>query len=108
MAASRVGLDTKTYISDEQLRNDEIIKIIEDIQKSPIDYKDKETHFSNIYPDFKEIYPFLFSMACKPNFDYNKFNYMMNLRNEIINKNLTVEDASKTVGTKFYNMYMKK
>ena len=106
--SSRVGLNTKTYISDSQLRNDEIIKIIEDIQKSSIDYNDKESHFSNIYPEFKENYPFLFSMACKPNFDYKKFNYMMNLRTEIINKNLTVEDASKEVGTKFYNMYMKK
>ena len=42
------------------------IMIIEDIQKSSIDYNDKESHFSNIYPEFKENYPFLFSMACKP------------------------------------------
>ena len=105
---SKVGLDTKTYKSEDELRTDENINIVNDIRNSSIPVEQRFDHFAKIYTEFKERFPFLYKLACKKDFDYNHFNYMMNMRSQVINKDKTVEDASKEVGNTFYNMYMKK
>ena len=47
-------------------------------------------------------------MACRENFEYEKFDYMMRVRGQIAAKSRTVESASVEIGQNFYDMYVKK
>ena len=60
------------------------------------------------YKDFMERYPSLFEMAIQPEFDLKAFEYMMNLRKDIIENKTDVELASKEVGQIFFDKYMNK
>lgn len=90
------------------LSTQQIIDIVGEIQLSNITEDRRLSHFTGVYPDFAEMYPTLLEMACKRNFEIDKFKYMMNLRFEIENKNRTVEDTSKEVGQKFFDKYVEK
>ena len=51
----------------------------------------------------------LFEMVIRDgDFDWKSFNYMINMRNNIINNNMTSEEASKKVGQDWYDKYVKK
>lgn len=96
------------YMDDSQLEQDTIKKIIHEIQRTPPNKEKRVEYFSTKYADFADKYPILFDMACRDEFDYDKFNYMMRIRGQIAAKQRTIEHASVEVGQKFYNMYMKK
>ena len=96
------------YIDESQLAQDTIKNIISEIQRTPQNKEKRVEYFTMKYPEFAENYPILFDMACRDEFDYEKFNYMMRIRGQIEKKERTVEHASVEVGQKLYDMYMKK
>jgi hypothetical protein len=93
------------YLDKSQFDSETIIQIIKNIQSYPATKDERINVFTEKYSQFAEMYPVLFDMACAPNFDYEKFNYMMKIREQIANKNRTVEHASAEIGNIFYNMY---
>ena len=96
------------YMDDSQLSQETIRNIVSDIQKTPQNKEKRIEYFSMKYPEFYEKYPILFDMACRDVFDYEKFNYMMRIREQIAAKERTIEHASVEVGQKIFDMYMKK
>ena len=94
--------------SDGRLSNEEIISIVADIRSYHGAMSDKIEEFTHKYKDFSENYPSLFEMACNDGFDVEKFNYMLRLRKQIETSERSVEDTSKEVGQKFYDIYMEK
>lgn len=96
------------YMDDSQLSQDSIRTIVNEIQKTPKNKEKRVEYFTVKYADFADKYPILFDMACREDFDFEKFNYMMRIRGQIASKQRTIEHASVEVGQKFFNMYMKK
>jgi hypothetical protein len=97
---------SKDFVEDG-LTNEKIFEIVDDIRKEiekDIDINElKKKHMF-----FYERYPSLFENVTKKNFDYKSFEYMMKMREKIINDMTTSEEASKEIGVKFYNKYQKK
>jgi hypothetical protein len=104
----RDGLDTK-----------EIRDIVQDIMIIIQNNKNKSTHeeiINNIKNSndariklFIERYPMLFDMVTKKEgFDYSSFEYFLTMRDKIIKKELTSDDASKHVGQVWFDKYYKK
>lgn len=102
------GLDTK-----------EIRDIVQDIMIIIENNKNKATHeeiINNIKNSddvriklFMERYPMLFDMVTKKGgFDYSSFEYFLTMRDKIIKKELTSDDASKHVGQVWFDKYYKK
>jgi hypothetical protein len=102
------GLDTK-----------EIRDIVQDIMIIIENNKNKTKHediINNIknsddvrFKLFIERYPMLFDMVTKKEgFDYSSFEYFLMMRDKIIKKELTSEDASKHVGQVWFDKYYKK
>jgi len=94
------------------LSNVELVNIITAIikRKNEIEYKDDNEKFEklkNEFPEFSSRYLMLFEMAIRnEEFDWNSFNYMIGMRNKIINNEMSVEDASKKVGEDWFNKYI--
>ena len=102
------GLDTK-----------EIRDIVQDIMIIIENNKNKSTHeeiINNIKNSndtriklFTDRYPMLFDMVTKKEgFDYSSFEYFLTMRDKIIKKELTSDDASKHVGQVWFDKYYKK
>jgi hypothetical protein len=102
----------KDFLKDG-LTNEELIKVIKQIieRKKQISYKDDNEKFEKLkleFPKFAERYLMLFEMVIRDgDFDWNSFNYMINMRNKIINNHMTAEEASKKVGQDWYDKYVK-
>lgn len=62
----------------------------------------------NEYKFFEERYPFLFEMIIKRDFDKERLDYFLSMREKIINNNITQEKASIKIGQEMYDTYMKK
>ena len=50
----------------------------------------------------------LFEAAFNTDFNFEHFEFMLKMRENIIKDNTSVEDASKVVGQVFFDKYMKK
>jgi len=94
-------------VDETSLTADEIIKIVSEMRDMDALPKDRARYFKNKYPDFVERYPMLFEMACQTSFDMERFEYMINLKMKIDKKEDTVENASKEVGQKLFDTYVK-
>lgn len=55
---------------------------------------------------FTERYPMLFDMCVRPDFDFNSLNYFLQKRDEIIEKNASVDDVSKQIGQEWFDKYV--
>jgi len=103
----------KDFIKDG-LDNENIIKIVKKIRKiieTPCSkqYNEKIIDLQLEFSSFAERYPILFDMATRNDtFDWNFFNYFMNMRSKIINDELTTEKASVIVGQNAFDKYIKK
>lgn len=93
--------------STDSLSNEEIIGIVNDIRAIQARPKDRERTAAKRYPEFRERYPFLFDMVCGESFDYQRFEYMMNLKANVDRAKLTQEQASVKVGQDLYNVYIR-
>lgn len=87
--------------------NDEIMAIIQEIQADADTFKNKQLKYERMHPEFAEQLPMLFEMACSPNMDMQKLNYMLGMRASILNRQSTPEMASANVGQKFFDIYVK-
>jgi hypothetical protein len=102
----------KDFVKDG-LTNEELIQTIKDIlkRKKELTYKDDNDKFEKLkteFPSFAERYLMLFEMVIRDGeFDWNSFNYMINMRNKIINDNMTSEEASAKVGQDWYDIHVK-
>jgi hypothetical protein len=103
----------KDFLKDG-LTNEELVNTINNIlkRKNETSYKDDNDKFEKLkteFPKFAERYLMLFEMVIRDGeFDWNSFNYMINMRNKIINNNMTADEASKKVGQDWYDKYVKK
>jgi hypothetical protein len=95
------------YLDKTHLDSANIMNVVSEIQNSSLGNTEKIEAYGLKYPQFKEQYPILFDMACSPEFDFAKFNYMMKIREQIAARERTVEHASAEIGQKFYGMYHK-
>jgi len=84
----------------------EIRSIISEIVQSTLPEKERLIHFEKLYPDFLKHHALLCTMACKGNFDMGHFEYMMQMRDKINNKEETEESASVKVGQVLFNQYV--
>lgn len=79
--------------------NEEEIKKLSDMEK----FEKLRGEFSF----FSERYPMLFEMAIRDdNFPWDNLSYMLNMRNKIINNEMTSENASKVVGKEWFDKYV--
>ena len=94
--------------------SEKILEIINEIRlKYNVDDVEKiseenKKDFEDNYKFFIERYPFLSDMAIKKEIDMNTLYYMLDLREKIINNNITFEDASKKIGNDIYEQYHEK
>jgi len=85
----------------------EIRKIIKEIVESKLPNKERFIFFEKKYPDIVKQFDLLIRMACSPDFDLDRFNYMMDMRDKVINRTETEESASVKVGQDLFDHYVK-
>ncbi len=106
-------MEQKDFIKDG-LDNNQIIEIVKKIRKTieyegSGDYEFKKKNLEIEFDKFNKRYPMLFDMAIrKEPFDWNSFNYFMNMRQKIINDEITSEKASVSVGQKWFDDHIDK
>lgn len=91
----------------EQMESQDILTIVKEIYEYNGNSKEKQRIFRKKYPEFVENYPVLFEMSSKDDFDYNRFRYMIHLRDNIHNAKISQHDASAKVGQMLYDVYVK-
>lgn len=103
----------KDFISDG-LNNEDISLTIKKIISRAKDKDVKELKENDKYELLKKEfdffasrYPMLFDLAVRnENFPWDNLNYMLNMRNKIINDELSSEGASKIVGKEWFDKYV--
>jgi len=90
-----------------KMESSEILNIAKEISSYNGRKRDKERIFRKKYHIFAESYPVLFEMSTQDNFDIKYLEYMLHLRNQIDNTNLSQHDASAKVGQMLYDGYVK-
>ncbi len=101
MSSKRERLD------EEGLPNDELIHIVRTVASMNKSMREKRKYCQASFPDFVDRYPMLYEKVCEDGFDMNRFMYMMNLKNQIQKKAQTVDSASKIVGQRLFDEYVK-
>jgi hypothetical protein len=94
-------------LEEHGLDSDEMLRIVSEMCAYEGNERRKRAEFEVKYPDFVDRYPVLFKMACEPNFDVGRFKYMIGLRDDVLSRKTTLEDASKEVGQKMFDVYVK-
>jgi hypothetical protein len=97
----------RDQVEPEKLPSDELLAIIQEIVDEKGNSKDKQRIIRKKYPAFVDGYPTLFEMATKPGFDFERFKYMLQLKDSVEQNNLSQYDASAKVGQMLYNVYVK-
>ena len=106
---------TPDFLSDG-MDNKAISDIVQDIMAILHDNKGKYPHaelVNNITQEekfkfFIERYPMLFDMVTKETgFEYSSLEYFLSMREEIIKKKITSDEASKKVGQVWFDKYYK-
>jgi len=99
----------KDFVKDG-LSTEDIKKTVKDIRFT-IDYSKVKDNaliekLKKDYEFFSIRYPMLFEMATKfDKFDYDSFEYMINMREKIINDSLSSKEASEKVGKEWFDKY---
>jgi hypothetical protein len=89
------------YSSSKEIRN-----IVKEIRESKLQSKERIIYFEKKYPEFAKQFGILIEMASEPDFDVNRFNYMMDMRDRIAEKKETEESASVKVGQVLFNEFV--
>lgn len=101
----------KDFIKDG-MTNDELVITIKEIIKRKNemvfnDDNDKFEKLKNEFPKFAERYLMLFELVIRnEEFDWKSFDYMIGMRNKIINDEMTSEEASKKVGQVWFDKHV--
>jgi hypothetical protein len=93
---------------DTQLSTAELLEIVQDITSHTGSTKEKQSIYRKKYPTFADRYPTLFEMATAPNFDLQRFTYMLNMRDSVQQQSISQFDASVKVGQNLFDAYIKK
>ena len=71
-------------------------------------YQEYESHLKNKFSNFSEKKPFLFDMAIsQENFDFSKLKEFISMLDKVKSGKISNENASKIIGEKYYNQYVK-
>lgn len=89
------------------ISSSEIMRIVREIQSSRLSEEQRKGFYSKRYAKFAERYQVLFDMACRPELDMKKLEYMMSMRERVVRGKMSVENASKHVGQTMYDEYVK-
>lgn len=89
------------------ISSSDIMQIVREIQSSHLPEEQRKGFYSKRYKKFAENHGVLFEMACRPNMDMEKLEYMLNMRDRITKGKMSVENASKKVGQKMFDEYVK-
>jgi hypothetical protein len=103
-------MDKKEFVKDG-LTTDEIREKVKQFRiylanPNNMSYEEKIKYLEFSEPFFLERYPMLFDMATRNDFDYNSLNYFLNMRDKIINDQISFENASKEVGQTWFNKHV--
>lgn len=106
----RSNTKEKDFIKDG-MTTEEIRKIISHIrqyiEKPGVASLDERTEYlKELYPVFMERYPMLFEMCCRATFDNANLNYFLEMREKIVNDQITAEKASEQVGKEWFDKYV--
>jgi hypothetical protein len=107
--AKKQKTNDKDFVKDG-LSTEDIKKTVKDIRFT-IEYsKVKDSalvdKLKNDYEFFSTRYPMLFDMAIRfDKFDYESFEYMINMREKVINDALSSKEASEKVGKEWFDKY---
>lgn len=101
--------DDKDFVKDG-LSTEDIKKTVKairfTIEYSPIKDAALIDKIKSEYNFFATRYPMLFEMASRfDKFDYESFDYMLNIKEKIINDDITSKEASEKVGKDWFNKY---
>ena len=92
--------------SSELIETAEIKRIVNEILSSKLPSKERYIHFEKKYPEFTNHLSTLVQMACEPGFDLARFNYMMQMRDKISNKQETEDSAAAKVGQSLFDEFV--
>jgi hypothetical protein len=84
-----------------------ICDIVKDILASTKPATERKAEYAKKYPEFSEQFPVLFASACEPDFDFNRFKYMMRMRDQVLDNSRTHESASTEIGQRLFDHYVK-
>lgn len=68
--------------------------------------KNKEEHYANIYPEFKQKYPLIYTMVCTTKMDMNNLKFMLTMLAQMHKNEKTQYDASADVGQMLFDKYV--
>jgi hypothetical protein len=108
-----MSIKEKEFIKDG-LSNDDIITTISKIiirskedEFKKMDDMDKYEKIKKEFDFFSDRYPMLFDLALRnEDFNWTNLTYMLNMRNKIINDEITSDNASKIIGKEWYDKYV--
>ena len=81
-----------------------ILEIVND--KSFDNDSNKQEFYKQKYQAFHKQFPMLLEKACENEFDYERFQWMMQMRTKVDNKEISQYDASTQVGQKLVDTYV--
>jgi len=96
----------KLIDNTDHWETEDILKIVNTIHNSGKNRIEREFNNKGQYPNFEKRYPMLYKLACEDTFDIKTLHYMMNMRNQVLNNERSVESASRIVGDKFYKQFV--
>ena len=102
--------NNKDFVADG-MTTDEIKKTVRMIReyleknsKVSIEDRLKKIELDNEF--FIKRYPMLYELATRDTFNYEHLNYFLNMREKVINDKISSDDASKTVGSEWFNKFV--
>lgn len=113
ISMKRNRIDNNTEFIKDGYDNEKLIEIIKEIREKYVNNnknltKEDINEIEKKYNFFKERYPFLFDMSLKKDMNIDTLYYMLKLRQDIVNNDISFEDASKKVGQDIYTKYQEK
>jgi len=107
--------EEEVIISNEQFNllpgtdhweTEDILRVVHSIHDSGKNRLEREFNNKGQHPKFEKRYPVLYRLACEDNLDVSTLNYMMNMRNQVLNNERTADSASRIIGDKFFRRYV--
>jgi hypothetical protein len=93
-----------------QENEDNLLQTVEEICKSTHHFDDVQSkidYYSSMYPNLFTAYPTALKKACESNFDLEKFKWMMNMQNSVLNNQISQHNASIEVGERLVDEHVK-
>jgi len=89
---------------------DNLLQAVEEICKCTHNFDDiqsKIDYYSSVYSNLFTAYPTVLKKACEPNFDLEKFKWMMKMQKNVQNNLISQHNASIEVGERLVDEHVK-